>query len=154
MVSHCVLTTIIAQPDPLFPAPALNKGSSDSTSDSPRLWRHQPCPRNKAAQEMTLEKASYANMSIGSKHILKPKKRWNIWLLKEAVLLAPTTEYLGIWPRRICVCVFLSSIIIFFYPIMSGEEHFPGYISSLIHFKSVKERSGHSSPHKGNSGGR
>lgn len=81
----------------------------------------------------------------------KAKRSWNIRLQKQAVLLAPTTQYLGIQPRRI-YGFFFQALLSFFYLIMSGEEHFPVSISSLIHFRSAKERSGHSSPHKDNRG--
>lgn len=89
-------------------------------------------------------------MSIGSKQILNlptPCQKLNYLATKASSSIGSNYTVFGLLTKE-NLWLFLSSIILIFCPITSGEESFPGYISCLIHFKSAKKRSGHSLPRK------
>lgn len=151
MVSHTVLSTMTVQPCPL---------SSPSThwrvkwltqwftkaADVPGMSKKQV---NSSEYLLTLGRACYGIMSIGSKHILKPKKLKSLATKASRSFGSNYTVFGHLAREKLCF-FFLSSLIIFLCPIMPGGQKFPGCISCLIRFKSAKERWGGSSPRRDN----
>lgn len=118
-VSHPVLSTLTVQPGPLFSASTPCRGRwlatwLTTTADAMGVSNELVSAREYL---LTFRRAHCDTAPVASKHILKPAtttKSWNIWLLKQAARLAPTTQYLGVRPRRICgfffqVLLFLSA---------------------------------------------
>lgn len=114
-VSHPVLSTLTVQPGPLFSASTPCRGRWLTTTAD--VWGVSNELVSAREYLLTLRRAHCDTVPVASKHILKPAtttKSWNIWLLKQAARLAPTTQYLGVWPRKICgfffqVLLFLSA---------------------------------------------
>lgn len=127
---------------PPSPSPALSEGSNESPSDSPRLQMYQPCPRNKSAQVGTywpLEELATTTL-----YPLDQNTSWNIWLPKWAAHLAPTTEYLGIRPRRICG-FFFQVLLFFSAPSCLREKGFLGTFHAWFILRAPR-RNGETAP--------
>ena len=116
---------------PPSPALALNGGSNDSPSDSPRLQMYQAYPKSKSAQVRIywpLEEPATTLCTLDQNTSWSQKRGWSIWLPKRGAHLAPATQYLGIQPRRICD--FSFQVLLFFLALQSlgwGE-------ASWVHF--------------------
>lgn len=114
-----------------------------------RCTRHVQETLNSSEYLLTLGRACYGIMSIGSKHILKPKKLKSLATKASRSFGSNYTVFGHLAKEKLCF-FFLSSLIIFLCPIMAGGQKFPGCISCLIRFKSAKERWGGSSPRRDN----
>lgn len=146
MVSHTVLSTMTVQPCPL---------SSPSTH-----WRVKWLTQwfTKAADVPGMSKKHSTQVSTYwpseelamelcplDQNTFWSQKNWKVWLLKQAGHLAPTTQYLGIWPRRNCVFFFFQALLFFSAPSWLGDKSFLGAFHAWFVLR-VPRRDGEAAP--------